>query len=74
MSRTRFQAGVFQINNPDTSNAKDISVDNQTVNIPAGSSTTVIVHNQLSFDAGKVEATWIGRCSADISGNITSNT
>lgn len=74
MARDRFQAGVWQINNPDASNTKEISVDNQTVMIPAGSSTTVIVHNQLSFDSGKVEATWLARNQQDITGNIVSNT
>lgn len=74
MSRDRFQAGVWQINNPDTTNTKRISVDNQTIIIPAGSSTTVIVHNQLSFDSGKVEATWIGRNQQDITGNVVGAT
>ena len=74
MARDRFQAGVFQINNPDASNNKEISVDNQTIMVPAGSSTTVVVQDQLSFDTGKVEATYIAKCLADISGNIVSNT
>ena len=74
MPRDRFQAGVYQINNPDASNTKQISVDNQTVIIPAGSSTTVIVHNQLSFDSGKVEATWMARNQSDITGNVVGAT
>lgn len=74
MSRNRFHSGVWQINNPDTANTKEISVDNQTVIVPAGSSTTVIVHDQLSFDAGKVEATWLARNQQDITGNVVGAT
>lgn len=74
MARVRHQAGVWQINNIDTGSIKDISVDNQTVRVPAGSSTTVIVYNQLSFDEGKVEATWLARSQRDITGNVVANT
>jgi len=74
MARDRYQPGVYQINNPDASNTKKISVDNQTIIVGAGTSQTIIVYNQLSFDTGKVEATWIGRNQKDVTGNVVVNT
>lgn len=79
MARTRWQPGIYQLNNIDTGVAIECLIDNKKVFIPPSSSVTAVVRNYISRDDTlvKLEITYIGQLESDnqtLSGNIVSNT
>ena len=71
MARDRFRAGVYQLTIPAGIGTQTVSIDNRNVVFQQDTSATVYVNNQLSFDAGKLDALWIAENLKGLSGQVT---
>ena len=79
MARTRWQPGIYQLNNIDTSVSIECTIDNKKIFIPPSSSVTAVARNFISRNDTlvKLEITYIGQLESEnqtLSGNIVSNT
>lgn len=79
MARERFQPGIYQLNNIDTSTTLECLIDNKKIFVPPSSSITAVARNFISKVTGlpKLEISYIGQLESEkqtLSGNIVSNT
>ena len=79
MSRTRWQPGIYQLNNIDTGVSIECTIDNKKIFVPPSSSVTAVARNYISRanTLVKLEITYIGQLESEnqtLSGNIVSNT